>query len=149
MSAAAPQRRSWLWLQGLACGAAVALAPGPALLVAVLLAPALVAYGFERTPGKPRSEPMLILSSAACFEPMRELWSTGRTIEASFALLSEPRHIAWAWLAAAAAWLIGEVVQLVSREFGEITVRRRVAALRQERDALTAEWGPLDPPPRR
>ncbi len=53
MSASVPRRRSWLWLQGLACGAALSIATAPAILAAVLLAPALLVHATEKTPGKP------------------------------------------------------------------------------------------------
>lgn len=145
MSEAMPRRRSWLWLQGLACGAALSVATAPALLVAVLLAPGLAAYMAERTPAKPTSEPMLVLGAATVFAPLRDLWEHGHTLGACLDMLANPTHIALSWSVAAGAWLMGQVGVLGAWQISQMTARHRTEALRREREALVAEWGTLDP----
>ena len=46
---------SLIWLQGLLCGALVALAPSLAMLLASFLGPVIAAALFDREPGKPRA----------------------------------------------------------------------------------------------
>ena len=147
MSGAALRPRSWLWLQGLACGTALAVAPGPVALLGVLLAPGLVAYLVEARPGKPVSEAMLLLGAATVFTPLRLLWEGGLTIVASIDLLEEPARVVLSWTAAAAAaaWLAGQLARIMARELSEARAKRHMASLRRERAGLVAEWGALEP----
>ena len=145
-SAAAPRRRSWLWLQGLVCGAALALAPAIAMVVLVLLAPGLVVYALEETPGKPVGRMMLLLGAAASFGQLRILWDAGNTMDAAMAIVGDPVHVGQSWVVAGAGWMFGELIQIVGREVLEVLARHRAAALRQERTQLEAEWGPLAEP---
>jgi hypothetical protein len=145
MIASVPRRRSWLWLQGLACGAALSIATAPAILAAVLLAPGLLVYATEKTPGKPVGESMLLLGLATSFMPIRILWENGHSLEACIDLLSDPSRIGVSWLAAGGAWLMTELTQIVGREFYEVAAKRRIAALQRERTELEEEWGSLEP----
>jgi hypothetical protein len=143
MSAVIPRRRSWLWMQGLACGAALAIATAPVILVAILLAPAVVGYMTEPTPGRPRSETMLLLGGATIFGPLRTLWATGHSMEACMALLGDPRYVVISWLAGASGWLLEEAAQIIARQISDLSTRQRIARLERERAELVAEWGPL------
>jgi hypothetical protein len=145
MSAAAPRRRSWLWLQGLLCGAALSIATGPAILLAVLLAPGLMSYAIERGDGKPVSETMLLLGAATCFMPLRILWEQGHSVDAALALLSDPARPGLSWVAAGAGWLMEEAAQIIARQSSELATKRRIAQLQKERAGLVAEWGSLEP----
>jgi hypothetical protein len=145
MSEPVVQRRSWLWLQGLACGAALSFATGPAVLVGALLMPGIASYFFERTPGKPLSESMLLLGLATTFVPFRTLWEHGLSLDACLTLLAEPSHLGLSWLAAACGWMMGEAAQLAGRQLGEIAMRRRMTTLRRELAELIDEWGSLEP----
>jgi hypothetical protein len=145
MIASVPRRRSWLWLQGLACGAALSIATAPAILAAVLLAPGLLVYATEKTPGKPVGESMLLLGLATSFMPIRILWENGHSLEACIDLLSDPSRIGVSWLGAGGAWLMTELTQIVGREFYEVAAKRRIAALQRERTELEEEWGSLEP----
>jgi hypothetical protein len=139
----APRRRSWLWLQGLVCGAALTLAPAIAMLTLVLLAPGLFVYAVEETSGKPVGRTMLLLGAAASFGPLRTLWDAGNSLDGAVALVSDPVHLGFAWVVAGAGWLFGEMIQIVGREVLEVMARHRAATLRQERARLEAEWGSL------
>ncbi len=140
------RRRSWLWLQGLVCGAVMALVPATAVVALVLLAPGLIGYALEETAGKPVSRTMLLLGAAATFAPLRGLWDAGNTLDAAMATITDPVRLGMAWVAAGTGWMLSELTQLVGREVLEVLARHRAAALRQERAALEAEWGSLSPP---
>jgi len=142
-SVAVTRRRSWLWLQGLVCGAALTLAPAIAVLALVLLAPGLFVYAIEETAGKPVGRAMLLLGAAASFGPLRTLWDSGNTLDGAINLISDPVHLGMAWVVAGSGWLFGELIQIVGREVLEVMARHRAAALRQERTRLEAEWGSL------
>ncbi len=144
MSVTVPRRRSWLWLQGLACGAALSIATAPVILAGVLLAPGLLVYATETTPGKPVGESMLLLGLATVFMPVRILWENGHSLDACIDLLSDPSRIGVPWLAAGAGWLMTELTQVLGREYYEVAAKRRIAALRRERTELEEEWGSLD-----
>jgi len=68
------RQRSLAWLQGLVVGALVALATSTALLLAVLLAPAMVAFIFDRAPGRPVARSVALCGMAACVGPELALW---------------------------------------------------------------------------
>jgi hypothetical protein len=147
VSAVAPRRRSWLWLQGLVCGAAFSIATGPVVLLAVLLAPGLITYVIEADEKKPVSETMLLLGLATCFFPLRNLWESGHSINACIAVLSDPATAGLSWVAAGAGWLMEEAAQIIAKQSSDMATRRRIAQLQKERADLVAEWGPLDPKP--
>ncbi len=48
-----PRRHSLVWLQGLGCGAVVALVPAMALLLGALLLPGVLAVVYDRQAGRP------------------------------------------------------------------------------------------------
>lgn len=139
--AAAPPRRSLVWLQGLGCGALVTLAPPLAALLALLLLPGLVALLLDRLAGKPVARAMLLCGAAASVVPARQLWDRGLTMENSFDLSSNTLIIGGAWTAAAAGWLLAELAPLLVRLFLEAKTRRRLAELRGARARLAADWG--------
>ncbi len=144
--AAVTRRRPWLWLQGLICGAVMALVPATAVMGLALLAPGLVAYALEETAGRPVSRSMLLLGAAAAFAPLRTLWDAGNTLEAAMSIVTDPVRLGMAWVAAGVGWMLSELTQLVGREVLEVLARHRAATLQQERAALEAEWGSLSPP---
>jgi hypothetical protein len=143
VTAVVPRRRSWLWLQGLACGAALSIATAPVILLVILLAPGLIVYAIEGGERKPLSSSMLLLGLATSFMPLRVLWDTGHSMEACVALLSDPTRVGFSWLAAGTGWLMEEGAQIISRQYSDLATRRRIAQLRAERAELVEEWGPL------
>ncbi len=145
-SMAMPRRRSWLWLQGLACGAVMALMPAVAILGLVLLAPGLLVYALEEAPGKPMGRTMLLLGAAASFGQIRVLWDAGNTLDTALTILSDPIHPGTAWIAAGAGWMVSELIQMGGGEVLEVLARHRATALRQERARLEEEWGTLSAP---
>ncbi len=141
MARAVHRQHSLVWLQGLACGAVVALATGSALLLGVLLGPGLLALVLDREPGRPVARSVLLCGLAACVQPLYALWSNGQGVATAVALLGDLQVVGTAWSAAAAGWLLAELAPLASRLVLEVLAQSRAASLRAEREALEKAWG--------
>jgi hypothetical protein len=140
------RHRSFIWLEGLLCGALATLATPTALLLAVLLGPALVAALLDRQPGRPVARSIALCSLCGIVGPMRELWSAGHSLGAALALAADPDVLAWAWGAAACGWLLSELVPVMVRVVLEASTLSRAASLRAARARYEAEWGFAPPP---
>jgi hypothetical protein len=141
----APQRQhSMVWLQGLVCGALVMLAPPTALLMGVLLGPAILAALLDGQPGRPKARSIALFGMAASVDPVRTLWVSGHTIPAAAALLGNLHVLGTAWAAAAAGWLLVEAAPVAVRATLEAISISRAARLRVLRAKLAEEWQ-LDP----
>ncbi len=140
-------RRSWLWLQGLACGALACLATPTALLLAALLAPGLIMWTLDKEIRKPNARAMLLCGIAFSFPSLQELWSQSSTVAASFDMLRQPGTLPWAWAGACAGWLLREGVWMTSKLASEAMRHQRVTVLKAERAALEAEWGSISSAP--
>jgi hypothetical protein len=130
-----------MWMQGLLCGGLVALLPPTALLLGALLGPALLALFLDGHPGKPVGRSVMLCSLAACVTPVRMLWGAGQSMGASMALASNPNTLGTAWSAAAAGWLLAELIPLGVRMVLETMSLAQAARLRTVRAALAEEWG--------
>ena len=140
-----PRQHSLVWLQGLLCGAMATLATPTALLLGVLLGPALLAMLLDREPGRPRARSIALCSMAAAIDPLRTLWTAGHSMATATALLGNVRIVGMAWSAAAAGWLLAEVMPIAVRAALEALSIARAARLRAERARLVETWG-LDAP---
>jgi hypothetical protein len=135
-----PRQHSLTWLQGLMCGALVTLATPTALLLGVLLGPALLAILLDHEAGRPRARSIALCSMAATVDPMRTLWTAGHSMAAAIALVGNARVVGTAWTAAAAGWLLAEVTPIVVRVALEALSITRAARLRAERARLVETW---------
>jgi hypothetical protein len=117
------------------------LATPTALLLGVLLAPALLAVVLDHQPGRPRARSIALCSMAAAVDPLRTLWTTGHTIATATALLGNLRIVGMAWSAAAAGWLLAEITPIAVRAALEGLGIARAARLRAERAKLVEIWG--------
>lgn len=133
--------RRLYWLQGLLCGCVAVLATPAALLAVVLLAPGLMALLLDRQPGQATARSMLLFGAAALASPLRRLWESGHAMSQALDLLSDPLVLAIAWLAAAAGWLLNEMMPLLARLMLEARDKARMRALQASRARLTEEWG--------
>lgn len=140
---ARPARRqhSLVWLQGLACGAVVALTPGIAVLLAVLLAPGLVVLLLDHEPGRPTARCVLLIGLATCVHPLRVLWPQTQNVTAALDMVSDLQTLGTAWSAAAAGWLLAELAPLGAKLVLETLARARAAKLRARREKLVETWG--------
>jgi len=132
---------SLLWLQGLLCGALIALAGSVALLLAILLAPVGLAVLCDRQSGKPMARSVLLCGLGACVGPVGQLWSSGQGLAQAVALATEPRVIAIAWGAAAGGWMLSELAPVAVRLVSDVSARSRIARLRARRERLSEAWG--------
>ena len=141
--AAAPlgRQRSLAWLQGLVVGALVTLATSTALLLAVLLAPAMVAFVFDRAPGRPVARSVALCGIAACVGPELALWGAGHDLAAATGLLADLWTVGVAWTACAAGWLLAELAPIGMRAVLDALGLARAARLRTGRGKLAEEWG--------
>jgi hypothetical protein len=136
-----PRRHSLAWMQGLGCGAVVALVPALALLLGVLLLPGVLAVLYDRQGGRPVARTVLLCGSAATLAPTLALWGTGNSMDACMILLGDLRVVGTAWSAAAAGWILAELAPVAALIVLEAITQARAARLRAERDRLVAEWG--------
>jgi hypothetical protein len=141
-----PRQHSLVWLQGLLCGAMVTLATPTALLLGVLLCPAVLALVLDRQPGRPKARGVALFNMAAAVDPLRTLWMSGHSMSNASALLGDMRILGTAWSAAAAGWLLAELAPIAVRAVLDVLSVARVARLRAERTRLAQEWGlgPMD-----
>jgi hypothetical protein len=148
--ASQPRRqRSFVWLQGLLCGAVATLATPTALLLGVLLAPALLAVAFDRDAGRPRARSIALFSMAASVGPLRTLWISGHTLSTALTLLTDVRVVGTAWCAAAVGWLLTEMMPFAVRALLDALSIARKTRLETERARLAEAWkfdGNPEPP---
>lgn len=138
--------RSLVWLQGLACGAMAALALPSALLLALLLAPALAGAALDRIPGRPIARTMLLFGLSASVGPLRSLWAAGHTLDVASELLT-PETIGLAWGAAGGGWLLTQFTPVLARLALESAAFSRKLRLRTLRARCVDEWGLQSPAP--
>src|SRR5215813_13599517 len=112
VAGAQPRQHSLVWLQGLLCGALVTVATPTALLLGVLLGPALLAMLLDREPGRPTGRSVTLFAMAASVAPLKTLWIAGHTMAAATALLGDLPVIATTWSAAAAGWLLAQLMPI-------------------------------------
>lgn len=137
-----PARRgSRMWLFGMGCGVVATLATPTAILAGLLLAPALCAWMLDVSPARTLGRAMLFCGLAAALRPMLVLWGGRDSIAASLALAGDLPTLGIAWVAQAAAWLLGELAPLAVGLVQMARNRARIARLRAERTRLEEEWG--------
>ena len=139
-AAKAGQGRSWLWLQGAGAGGIVAVAPGTALVLAVLLCPAIVYFMTETVRGRPVARTMLLFGATATFMPLRRLWEQGTSLSGALAILSDPGRPLLAWFACGVGWMLCEATQIVFLFALAASARHQIQLLKREQAELTAEW---------
>ena len=140
----APARRSWLWLQGAACGGLAVMAPGTALVLTTLMAAGMAMFVFEQTPGRPLARAMLLMGGASAIMPLRHLWEHGGTLDAAFGILTDPLVPLWSWTASAVAWLAAQLWEMGERLVTKTADDRTEKRLKTERTSLAEEWRGLD-----
>ena len=150
-STGATSSNAVLWAEGLLCGGLVTLLPTIALLLGVLLGPAIVALVLDHQRGKPVARSVVLCTLAASIGPVRTLWAAGYDLAASLALATDLNVVGTAWSAAAGGWLLAELTPFAMRAGLEALSLSRAAHLRASRNRLVEEWGlggaPADGPP--
>jgi hypothetical protein len=131
----------------LAGGGLIALSPDIALPMAVLLLPGLLALLLDRTPGCSVARAILLFQAAASVHPVMDAWYRCTGIDGCMSYLAEWPTVLRVWLAAAAAWVITQLLPLGLKVLDDYRLRYRRAVLAARRDALAEEWGLEDEPP--
>jgi hypothetical protein len=130
-----------IWLQGLLCGALVTLATPVAVLLGVLLAPAIGVAMLDRSLGKPRARTAFLFGAAWSVEPVRMLWGNGGDLTMATRLATDPAVVGRAWLAAGGGWLLAVMAPWgVGAALGIADEVRRTR-LKARRERLREEWG--------
>jgi hypothetical protein len=132
---------STLWLQGLACGALVALATPVAALAALLMVPSLGAFLLEHPASRVAARVALLCGLAAAAAPLAALWQSGQGVSAAVAVASDTGVLSFCWAAQAAGWLLAHLAPLLTRLALEWHATALAARLRGERARYEAEWG--------
>ncbi len=138
---------SRMWLKGLGCGALVTMATPTAVLAALLLTPAVVAWIADPTPDHRAAKPVLVWGFAATVHPMMALWTGGHTVALAFGVAGDLPVIATCWSVQAGAWLVVELLPVVIAAGLNAACGARAARLRQARAVHEAEWDIPPVPP--
>jgi uncharacterized membrane protein YbhN (UPF0104 family) len=133
--------RSTTWLQGLACGAVVALATPCAVLGGLLLAPGFAALVLDGEPGRPTGRATLLAGGAAAAAPLLGLWQSGANVAGALDAASNPRVLLTCWLVQAGAWLLAGITPLLIRLALDAHAAAQAARLKAERTRYEEDWG--------
>lgn len=128
-------------LLGLAGGGLIALSPDIAMPLAVLLLPGLLALMVDPSPGCAVARAILLFQGAACVHPVTDAWYRCAGINGCMGYLAEPGTISRVWLAAAAAWVVAQILPLGLKVLDDHRMRYRRSELAARREALAKEWG--------
>jgi hypothetical protein len=128
-------------LLALAGGALIALSPDIALPLLVLLLPGLLALVLDRSPGCGVARAILLFQGAACIHPVMSAWYRCSGIDGCMSYLAGWQSIVPAWLAAAVAWVLTQVLPIGLKILDDYRMRHRSAILVERRKALVEEWG--------
>jgi len=131
---------STLWLQGLACGAVVALATPLAVMGGLLLAPGIGALLLERRAVPLAARVALLCGAAAAAAPLAALWQSGLGVAGAVTVASDPAVLAGCWAAQAAGWLATQLAPMLVRVALDLRAAATAARLRAERARYEAEW---------
>ena len=131
---------SILWAQGLACGALLTFAAPTALLLAILLAPAIAcALGEKNTAGS-STRAVGLCCAAAALSPVWHLWMRGDAMDAALDALANPLVLVTAWGAGACAWALCQVVPVVLRTAWDASEAARARVMQAELARTREEW---------
>ncbi len=115
----------------LAGGALVALSPDIAMPLVILLLPGLLALVLDRSPGCGVARAMLLFQGAACVHPVMGAWYSCSGIDGCMSYLGDWQSILPAWLAAAAAWVLTQVLPLGLKLLDDYRMSHRNTVLRE------------------
>jgi hypothetical protein len=126
---------------GLASGGLIALSPDIASPLVVLLLPGLLALMLDRTPGCGMARAILLFQAAACLQPVMDAWYRCTGVDSCMIYLATWPTVLRVWLAAGAAWVLGQILPLGLKVLDDYRLRNRRATLRVRRESLVSEWG--------
>ncbi len=139
-NAPARSKGSAIWLQGAACGALFAFAPATALLLGVMLAPALACLAADTEPGRGMTRAVAIACMAGALAPTWHLWMAHDQIAVAIALLCDPLSLTLAWGGGACAWALCQVLPAVLQGVWNVRESVRGYAIEAELKRLRDDW---------
>ena len=131
---------SALWIQGLACGACLTFAAPTALLLSILLAPALVCLLVHSGSDRGLLRSVAVACAAASMRPIWHLWLAGDRFDQALASLSDPFVLLLAWGAGASAWALCQVIPVVLCGSWDMQTVARIRTMEAEIKKLNEEW---------
>ncbi len=147
MTAATPSRPtlpaakgSLLWMQGLASGALLTFATPTALMLAVLLAPAIACALGEKDSAGSATRAVALCCAAASVSPLWHLWIQNDRMDVAINALSSPSTLVGAWGAGACAWALCQVLPVVLRTAWDAREAVRARSLQGELNRTKEEW---------
>ena len=140
----APRKRG-LWIQGAVCGAALTFAAPSALLMGVLLAPAVLCAVAEAGPQRGMVRAVTLCGLAACVNAMWRLWMAGGRMDAAVALMCDPATLILAWGVGACAWAACQVLPVIVRTVWDLREAARARSIETELARCREEWDLEDP----
>ena len=133
-------RQSTFWVQGAICGALLAFATPTALLIGILLAPALATAAVEQGPLRGTTRAVALCGAAATLSPAWRLWMQGGQMGAALDLLSDPLTIVLAWGAGACAWAACQVLPAIVAGVWNVREASRAKAIETELIRCREDW---------
>jgi hypothetical protein len=131
---------SMLWLEGLVCGAVLAFAPATAVLLMVLLAPALLCLAVDTEPGRGMTRAVTLACVAGSMGPAWHLWMAQDRLEEAVDLIWDPMTLLLAWGGGACAWAMCQVFPAVLQGVWNMREAVRGRAIEAEIKRLRDEW---------
>ena len=138
--AKAGPKGSVLWMSGLASGALLTFAAPTALLLGVLLAPAIACVAGEQEPSRSTARAVALCCAAAALRPLWRLWLAGDQMDTALGEASDVQVLLVAWGAGACAWALCQVVPVVLRITWEAQAAARAHAMQAELARTREEW---------
>ncbi len=130
----------WGWLLAFAFAALLLTAPGAGMMVATLMLPGALALKLDQEPGKPVARAMLTCGFAGAVRPIIAVSHHDASADIASGLLADPSVIRDAWAAAAAGWLLTQLVPLGVRLWLDSVALTRAASLRVARERIRSAW---------
>ena len=131
---------SLLWLQGLVCGAILTFAPATAVLVCVLLAPALACLAADTEPGRGTTRAVTLACMAGGLAPVWHLWMAHDSMEVAIQLLCDPLSLTMAWGAGACSWALCQILPVFLQAIWHVRETMRSHAIQAELERLKEDW---------
>ena len=128
----------------LSVGVLMALASDLAIPVLVLLLPGLVTLLLDRSPGMTLARAMLVFQGIVVVGAVHQAYYACSGLQQCLARICQPMTVVTAWLAAAGAWALSEMVPIGLHMLDDVRLRARRADLQKQRADLVAEWGLTD-----
>lgn len=130
-----------VWLQGLGCGLAVAVATPCVVLTLLLLAPGIGVLLLEREAGRPTARATLLCGGAMAVAPVAALWHVDLGIGGALTAAADMGVLGGCWAAQGVGWLVAQVAPVLIRLALEAHAAGNLLRLKAERAKYEAEWG--------